>query len=159
MLAGFQRRRPATLPGPSLRPKSAPTPATVAAPEPPAAKQKRVRAKKVAPPLPDATVELGVTPAADSAVKGAPTLPDVTAKPQHGGGGNQLVCGTPSGLPDTMSGIVLPPQPQVVLFVVHESFECLNSAVCTTMRRRGSHIGRHARFADSCPRALLRVSA
>ena len=44
-LAGFRRRHPATLPRPSLHPQSAP--ATVATPEPPATKKKRVRTKKL----------------------------------------------------------------------------------------------------------------
>ena len=92
-----------------------------------------MRAKKVVPSLPDAAAELGVTPAADSAV---------TAKPQQGGGGNQMVCGTPGGLPDTMLGTFIPTQLQVVRFevpqghvrgmplvIVHESFEYLNSVV------------------------------
>ena len=80
--------------------------------------------KKVVPSLPDAAAELGVTPAADSAVEEAPTPSHVTAKPQQVGGDNQLFCGTPGGLPDTMLGTFIPPQSQVVPFVVPQGHVC-----------------------------------
>ena len=82
------------------------------------AKKKRLRAKKVSAAVPDGTTELGITPAADSAAEEAPTPSDVMAQPRQGCGGNQLSCGMPGGLPDTMPGTFLSPQPLVDPFVV-----------------------------------------